>query len=242
MPGLPKAETLRRGLNTLVTRRRILSGQVLGRKILVCGTPIEWALGGRPGHAVLPTASCGTRGRGRVPDRTAQETSVTRKDIRTARDTTAGRQGPADLACPAPPGPGPTRQEAMNPAQKLHEAGQSLWLDSINRRLLTSGTLARYIADLAVTGLTSNPTILGHAMAASTDYDDSLRRHVNAGVSDPQDLVYAVAMEDLTEAADLLRPAWEATGGADGYVSVEVPPGLAYDAQQSIELARRLHQ
>lgn len=130
----------------------------------------------------------------------------------------------------------------MNAAQELHQAGQSLWLDSISRRLLTSGTLARYIADLAVTGLTSNPTILGHAMAASTDYDDSLRRYVNAGVTDPQDLVYAVAMEDLTAAADLFRPAWEATGGADGYVSVEVPPGLAYDAQGSIELARRLHQ
>ncbi|MBO0775973.1 MAG: transaldolase [Actinobacteria bacterium] len=130
----------------------------------------------------------------------------------------------------------------MNPAQELHQAGQSLWLDSISRRLLTSGTLARYITGLAVTGLTSNPTILGHAMAASTDYDDSLRRHINAGISDPQDLVYAVAMEDLTAAADLFRPAWEATGGVDGYVSVEVPPGLAYDAQRSIEVARRLHQ
>lgn len=130
----------------------------------------------------------------------------------------------------------------MNPAQKLHDAGQSLWLDSISRRLLTSGTLARYIADLAVTGLTSNPTILGHAMAASADYDDSLRRHINAGVSDPQDLVYAVAMGDLTEAADLFRPVWEATGRADGYVSVEIPPGLAYDAEHSIELARRLHR
>ncbi|MGE5137419.1 MAG: transaldolase [Gemmatimonadota bacterium] len=130
----------------------------------------------------------------------------------------------------------------MNPAQKLHQAGQSLWLDSISRRLLTSGTLARYIADLAVTGLTSNPTILGHAMAASTDYDDSLRRQVAAGATGPQELVYAVAMEDLTAAADLFRPAWEATGGVDGYVSVEVPPGLAYEPQQSIEAARRLHQ
>ena len=130
----------------------------------------------------------------------------------------------------------------MNPAQKLHQAGQSLWLDSISRRLLASGTLARYTEELAVTGLTSNPTILGHAMAASTDYDDSLRRHVAAGVADPQELVYAVAMEDLTAAADVFRPAWEAAGGADGHVSVEVPPGLAYDARQSTEVARRLHQ
>ena len=128
----------------------------------------------------------------------------------------------------------------MTPAQELHQAGQSLWLDSISRRLLASGTLARYTEELAVTGLTSNPTILGHAMAASSDYDDSLRHHVAAGATDPQELVYAVAMEDLTAAADLFRPAWEATGGADGHVSVEVPPGLAYDARQSAEVARRL--
>lgn len=129
----------------------------------------------------------------------------------------------------------------MNPAQQLHQAGQSLWLDAISRQLLTSGALARHIDELAVTGLTSNPTILGHAMAASTDYDDSLRRQLAAGITDPQDLVYAVAMEDLTAAADLFRPVWDATDGADGYVSVEVPPGLAYDAEKSIELARRLH-
>ncbi|HXT43552.1 MAG TPA: transaldolase [Pseudonocardiaceae bacterium] len=129
----------------------------------------------------------------------------------------------------------------MNPAQQLHQAGQSLWLDSISRQLLTSGTLARYITELAVTGLTSNPTILGHAMAASSDYDESLRRHIAAGVTNPQDLVYAVAMEDLTAAADLFRPIWEETSGADGYVSVEVPPGLAYNAEQSVQVARRLH-
>lgn len=93
-----------------------------------------------------------------------------------------------------------------------------------------------------MTGLTSNPTTLGHAMAASSDHDDSLRSHIGAGMTDPQELVYAVAMEDLTAAADLFRPAWEATGGADGYVSVEVPPGLAYDAEHSIQVARRLHQ
>lgn len=130
----------------------------------------------------------------------------------------------------------------MNPTQQLHQSGQSLWLDSISRYLLTSGTLARYITELAVTGLTSNPTILGHAMAAGSDYDDSLRRHIQAGVTDPQDLVYAVALEDLTAAADLFRPVWDATGGADGYVSVEVPPGLAYDAEGSVEVARRLHR
>ena len=107
--------------------------------------------------------------------------------------------------------------------------------------MLTSGTLARYIRELAVTGLTSNPTILGHAMAASADYDDSVRRQFAGGAAEPQDLVYAAALEDLTAAADLFRPAWEASGGADGYVSVEVPPGLAYDAGQSVAFARKLH-
>lgn len=129
----------------------------------------------------------------------------------------------------------------MNPAQRLHEAGQSLWLDSINRRMLTTGTLAHYIDEFAVSGLTSNPTILGHAMAASADYDDTLRRLVTRGIRRPEDLVYAAALEDLTAAADLFRPTWEATAGMDGYVSLEVPPGLAYEAQASIEVARRLH-
>jgi len=130
----------------------------------------------------------------------------------------------------------------MNPAQALHQAGQSLWLDSISRKLLDGGTLAGYRDNLAVTGLTSNPTILGHAMAASADYDESLRAHLAAGTRDPQDLVYAVALEDLTAAADLFRPVHDATGGIDGYVSLEVPPGLAYDAPGSIALARQLHE
>jgi transaldolase len=129
----------------------------------------------------------------------------------------------------------------MNPAQQLHQAGQSLWLDSINRGMLQTGTLARYVNDLAVTGLTSNPSILGHAMVASTDYDDSLRSLVGEGLTEPQELVYAVALEDLTAAADLLRPVWESTEGADGYVSVEVPPGLAYSAESQIDFASRLH-
>ncbi|MGH9104366.1 MAG: transaldolase [Acidimicrobiales bacterium] len=130
----------------------------------------------------------------------------------------------------------------MNPAQRLHQAGQSLWLDSINRKMLQDGTLARYIEDLAVTGLTSNPTILGHAMAASTDYDDSLLAYLEKGVREPEELVYSVAMEDITAAADLFRPVWEKTGGVDGYVSIEVPPGLAYETERSIEVARRLHR
>ena len=101
----------------------------------------------------------------------------------------------------------------MNPAQRLHEAGQSLWLDSINRRMLTTGKLAHYIDEFAVSGLTSNPTILGHAMAASADYDDTLRRLVARGIRRPEDLVYAAALEDLTAAADLFRPDLGGDGG-----------------------------
>src|ERR1700759_4938518 len=129
----------------------------------------------------------------------------------------------------------------LNPAQRLHSLGQSLWLDSINRVMLRAGALARYVRDLAVTGLTSNPTILGHAMAAGSDYDSSLARLVADGVTDAQDLVYALALKDLAEAAALFRPAWEQTEGVDGYVSLEVPPDVAYDAAATVPLARRLH-
>jgi transaldolase len=129
----------------------------------------------------------------------------------------------------------------LNPAQRLHAFGQSLWLDSINRVMLRTGALARYVRDLAVTGLTSNPTILGHAMAAGSDYDSSLARLVGEGVTGAQDLVYALALEDLAEAASLFLPEWERTAGVDGYVSLEVPPDVAYDAAATIALARRLH-
>jgi transaldolase len=114
-------------------------------------------------------------------------------------------------------------------------------LAGINRVMLRTGTLARYVRDLAVTGLTSNPTILGHAMAAGSDYDRSLARLAGEGVTDARDLVYALALEDLTEAAALFRPEWEQTEGVDGYVSLEVPPDVAYDAAATVALARRLH-
>ena len=90
-----------------------------------------------------------------------------------------------------------------NPAQRLHAVGQSLWLDSINRVMLRTGALARSVGELAVTGLTSNPTILGHAMAAGSGYDPSLARLSGEGVTGAQDLVYALALEDLAEAASL---------------------------------------
>jgi len=108
----------------------------------------------------------------------------------------------------------------VNPAQRLHALGQSLWLDSINRVMLRTGALARYVRELAVTGLTSNPTILGHAMAAGSDYDSSLARLAGEGVTDAQDLVYALALEELDAAASLFRAEWERTGGTDGYLAV----------------------
>jgi transaldolase len=132
------------------------------------------------------------------------------------------------------------RDAERNPAQRLHTLGQSLWLDSISRVMLQTGALARYVRDLAVTGLTSNPTILGRAMAAGSDYDSSLARLVADGVTDAQDLVYALALEDLAEAAALFRPEWEQTEGVDGYVSLEVPPDAAYDAAATVALARQL--
>src|SRR5215813_6478672 len=135
------------------------------------------------------------------------------------------------------------RMEAeLNPAQRLHTLGQSLWLDSINRVILRTGALARYVRDQAITGLTSNPTILGHAMAAGSDYDSSLARLAGEGVTSAQDLVYALALEDLAAAAALFRAEWERTGGTDGYVSLEVPPDVAYDAAATVALARRLHE
>src|SRR5579875_3269213 len=108
----------------------------------------------------------------------------------------------------------------MNAAQALHAAGQSLWLDSINRTMLRRGDLARYVSEMALTGLTSNPTILGHAMAAGNDYDASLEALIGAGVTDPQELVYQLAVEDLAQAASMFRPSWQATAGRDGYVSL----------------------
>jgi len=128
--------------------------------------------------------------------------------------------------------PAAEKGDLMNPTQQLHEAGQNLWLDSINRKMLQDGTLSGYIDHLALTGLTSNPTILGHAMAAGSDYDDSLRTHLAAGTPEPEELVFSVALEDITAAADLFRPVWDRTDGVDGYVSIEVPPGLAYDPDQ----------
>jgi transaldolase len=128
----------------------------------------------------------------------------------------------------------------MKATQQLHEAGQSLWLDNITRRLLTSGTLRQYIAELSITGLTSNPTIFDQAIKNSQDYDNAIRQKLAEGKSG-EALFFELALEDLTEAADLFRPIHEATGGVDGWVSLEVSPLLVYDAKSTIAEAKQLH-
>jgi transaldolase len=128
----------------------------------------------------------------------------------------------------------------MNAPQSLHRLGQSLWLDNITRTLLRSGTLARYIAECSVTGLTSNPTIFEHAIGAGDAYDAGIAALDAPGLSD-EDLFFALAVEDLQQAADLFRPAFEASYGIDGWVSLEVSPLLADNAAATIRAANRLH-
>src|SRR5437764_1508510 len=111
----------------------------------------------------------------------------------------------------------------MKPTQRLHDLGQSLWLDSITRPLLSSGSLKRYIDELSLTGLTSNPTIFDHAIKNSTAYDAAIRKKVAEGESGEQ-LFFDLAIEDLTRAADLFRPIFDQTDGVDGWVSLEVSP------------------
>src|ERR1051325_5939680 len=128
----------------------------------------------------------------------------------------------------------------MKATKQLHDLGQSLWLDNITRRLLTSGTLKRYIDEFSVSGLTSNPTIFEHAIKDGTDYDAASRRKVGGGKSG-EGLFFELALEDLTRAADLFRPIHDRTGGLDGWVSLEVSPRLARDAAATFEAARDLH-
>ncbi len=128
----------------------------------------------------------------------------------------------------------------MNATGTLHDRGQSLWLDNITRELLESGTLARYINEDAVTGLTSNPTIFDHAIKNSSRYDAAIRQKVKEGKSG-EDLFFELALEDLTRAADLFRPIWERTRGVDGWVSLEVSPLLAHDTATTLAAAKRLH-
>jgi transaldolase len=125
-----------------------------------------------------------------------------------------------------------------NPLNRLHDLGQSIWLDYLRRDMLLDGTQARLIRDDDLTGQTSNPTIFQKAIAESDLYDEDIRS-AGAGVS-PERILDAIMIEDIRSAADLFRPVYDRTGGEDGFVSVEVSPDLAWDTRASIEEARRL--
>ena len=128
----------------------------------------------------------------------------------------------------------------MKATQQLHNLGQSLWLDNITRDLLDTGTLKRYIDELSVTGLTSNPTIFDQAIKNSTAYDASVRDKLAQNKSG-EPLFFELALEDITRAAALFRPTHDRTDGVDGWVSLEVSPLLAYDTSSTLAAAKDLH-
>ena len=129
----------------------------------------------------------------------------------------------------------------MKATQSLHNLGQSIWLDNITRELLDSDTLKRYIDELSVTGLTSNPTIFDNAVTHSESYDSEIRRLMGTGLSG-EALFFELAVQDLTRAADLFAPINERSAGVDGFVSLEVSPLLAYDAKNTVAQAKALHK
>jgi transaldolase len=129
----------------------------------------------------------------------------------------------------------------MKATQLLHDLGQSLWLDNITRDLLNTGTLTRYIDELSVTGLTSNPTIFDHAIKNSSAYDAPIREKLAKGQSG-EALFFELALEDVAGAADLFRPIYDRTNGVDGWASLEVSPLLAHDTASTLAAARDLFE
>ena len=129
----------------------------------------------------------------------------------------------------------------MKPTRQLHDLSQSLWLDNITRELLDNGTLRRYIEDFSITGLTSNPTIFDGAIGSGNAYDAGIREKTQTGKSG-EALFIELALEDLRRAADLFRPAFDASHHIDGWVSMEVSPLLASDTDGSIKAARQIHR
>ncbi|MGO9036972.1 MAG: transaldolase [Steroidobacteraceae bacterium] len=129
----------------------------------------------------------------------------------------------------------------MTMTQKLHDLGQSLWLDNITREMLDNGTLRRYVNELSITGLTSNPTIFDEAIGSSSLYDRSIQQKARGGLSG-EALFVELALDDLRRAADIFRPVFDRTDGIDGWVSMEVSPLLADDTQATVEAARGIHR
>jgi transaldolase len=128
----------------------------------------------------------------------------------------------------------------VNPTQQLHELGQSLWVDNITRKMLDEGTIARFIDEFSVTGLTSNPTIFDNAISAGDDYDGQITELRERGLEAEQ-LFFELALTDLRRAAKLFEPIHERTDGVDGWVSLEVSPLIADDAAATIEQVKDLH-
>src|SRR2546426_4722098 len=128
----------------------------------------------------------------------------------------------------------------VNRLQRLHEAGVSIWLDTIRRSLITSGEFQRLVSEDALTGVTSNPTIFEKAISGSTDYDQAIRSLLADEVTDPKELFFALGLEDIRMAADVLRVPYAATGGADGFASFELTPDLAHDVDGSVSQAHAL--
>ncbi len=129
----------------------------------------------------------------------------------------------------------------MTITQRLHDLGQSLWLDNITREILDNGTLRRYIEELSITGLTSNPTIFDEAIGNTAAYDGGIRDKARSGLKG-EELFVELALEDLRRAADLFRPVFDRTAGIDGWVSMEVSPLLANDTKTTLEAALRIHK
>ena len=128
----------------------------------------------------------------------------------------------------------------MNRLAQLREAGVSIWLDTLSRPLLETGEFERLVQEQAVTGATSNPTILAKAVMGSDRYDDQLRAAVNGDVRDPRELFFELGLEDIRRAAQVLRPIYDATQGRDGFVSFECTPDLADDTEATIVQALEL--
>src|SRR5678809_1062481 len=133
----------------------------------------------------------------------------------------------------------PPRGSKLRATTLLHKLGQSLWLDNITRDLLDQGTLKRYIRELSVTGLTSNPTIFEQANKNSTAYDRDIRGKLKEGKSEEQ-IFFELALADLIRAADLFRPIYYQTNRVDGWVSLEVSPLLAHDTAATVAAAKDL--
>ena len=125
--------------------------------------------------------------------------------------------------------------------KQLNESGQSIWLDNITRKMIDDGTLKRYIDELSVTGLTSNPSIFDSAIAKTSYYDSSIAQAGSRDITD-EELFFSLAIEDIQRAADLFMPLYKKTNGLDGFVSIEVSPLLAYDTENTIIAAKDIFQ